>query len=418
MIGFGRIAAARRLPSSFLSLGSRADDEPDLIVRKRTAVAVSLALIVSSVLYGALGIAVDQPAITAFSLLQIAALGVGLVILHRTGRLAPVVVFVIAAGSLVIGSGQATLGGMAQSSGNLAFALLVPLGAVLMLGRRAAVPGFIAFAALILWAALTDPIWRTVTSPIPEHLATPLHAGNLLVTGALALGLVVYVDGERLQAKRAAEALLLNILPRSIVDRLRGGEHLIADQHREVTVLFTDVVDFTRFSEAASPDRVVAFLNELFTAFDDLAAEFGVEKIKTIGDAYMAVAGVPTERPDHAEVMVEMAIAMHRVAVRSTSDVGPLQVRTGIATGPVVAGVIGRQKFSYDLWGDTVNTASRMESTGLVGCIQVTADTRARCGDTHAWQRRDGVDVKGKGVMHTYVLDPRTSDLPSGAASN
>ena len=341
MFSFGRIVAARRLPSSLVSLGSRADDEPDLLVRKRTAVAVSLVLILSSVLYGALGLAVQQPSITVFSLIQIAALGTGLVILHRTGRLAPVVVMAIAVGLLVLGSGQTTLGGMAQSNGNLAFGLLVPLGAVLMLGRRAAVPGFIAFVALILWAAVTDPIWRSSASPIPDDLAIPLYAGNLLVTGAVALGLVVYIDGERLQAKRAAETLLLNILPRSIVDRLRQGERVIADQHRDVTVLFTDVVDFTQFAEAESPARVVALLNELFTAFDDLAVEYGAEKIKTIGDAYMAVAGVPSERSDHAEVMVRMAIAMHQVVVGSGDDGRLTRVANGDRDG---AGRRGRHR--------------------------------------------------------------------------
>jgi class 3 adenylate cyclase len=174
-----------------------------------------------------------------------------------------------------------------------------------------------------------------------------------------------------------------------------------------VTVLFSDVVDFTPFSERESPERVVAVLNELFTAFDTLAAQRGLEKIKTIGDAYMVVAGVPDERDDHAAIMVDMAIAMHAAAsVQPALDGRRLELRTGIASGPVVAGVIGRQKFSYDLWGDTVNTASRMESSGVAGCIQVTEATWRSVAEHYRWQVREGVEVKGKGSMRTYLLDP------------
>ena len=163
--------------------------------------------------------------------------------------------------------------------------------------------------------------------------AIPLYAGNLLVTGAVALGLVVYIDGERLQAKRAAETLLLNILPRSIVDRLRRGEHLIADQHRDVTVLFTDVVGLhaVRGSRVTRP-RGGPCSTRCSRRFDDLAAEYGVEKIKTIGDAYMAVAGVPEPRSDHAEVMVEMAIAMLGWLVALGARRAALQVRIGDRT--------------------------------------------------------------------------------------
>jgi class 3 adenylate cyclase len=152
---------------------------------------------------------------------------------------------------------------------------------------------------------------------------------------------------------------------------------------------------------------VVAVLNGLFTAFDALATERGLEKIKTIGDAYMVVAGVPDSRDDHAAVMVDMALAMHAAAsVQPEVDGRRLELRTGIASGPVVAGVIGRQKFSYDLWGDTVNTASRMESSGLPGCIQVTEATWRSVADRFPWQVREGVEVKGKGPMRTYLLDP------------
>jgi len=400
-----------------LSVGERPGDDEDLRVRKRTAVAVLLALLLAGLVYTVLGVAADRPAVTLFSLVQSAVQLGALMHFARNGRLVPVVVIMIAIGMFTLATGLIALGGLAQSAGNMAFAALAPLGAVLLLGRRAAVPAFGAFVVLVVWAALTDPLWRDQVSPIPDSLSTPLHAVNLLISGAIALGLVVFIDGERVRAKGQAESLLLNVLPRSIVERLHAGERTIADHYPEVTILFSDVVDFTPFSERQPPERVVALLNDLFTAFDGLAAERGLEKIKTIGDAYMVVAGVPEERDDHVEVMLEMALAMHAAAsAQPEVDGRRLQVRTGIATGPVVAGVIGRQKFSYDLWGDTVNTASRMESSGVAGCIQVTEETWTRCRASYPWRVRDGVEVKGKGPMRTYLLDP--SDVPAASRSS
>jgi class 3 adenylate cyclase len=395
--------AIRRL----LSVGVRPTDDPDLRVRKQTAVAVLLVLLASNGLYAAIGTAIGRPGVVFFSLLQSAVQGLVLVWFARTGRLLPTVVVIVGIGTLTLASGTAMFGGLHASTGNLAFAILTPLGAVLLLGRRAALPAFAVFVALVVWAALTDATWRAQVSPIPVEVGTPLYAVNLLVAGAIALGLVVFIDGERVRAKGQAESLLLNVLPRSIVERLHGGERVIADHCPKVTVLFSDVVDFTPFSEREAPERVVAVLNELFTAFDGLAAERGLEKIKTIGDAYMVVAGVPDEREDHAAVMVDMAIAMHAAASAQPAVNGHrLELRTGIASGPVVAGVIGRQKFSYDLWGDTVNTASRMESSGVPGCIQVTEGTWRSVADRYPWQVCEAVEVKGKGPMRTYLLDP------------
>jgi class 3 adenylate cyclase len=205
--------------------------------------------------------------------------------------------------------------------------------------------------------------------------------------------------------KERSERLLLNVLPRSIAARLKQHEDPIADGFSEVTVLFADLVDFTRRSRDATPERVVQVLDELFTAFDQLTRRHRLEKIKTIGDAYMVAGGLPDRRPDHAQAVADMALAMRdEVAGRTDPSGQPLQVRIGIDTGPVVAGVIGTDKFSYDLWGDTVNTASRMESTGVPGCIQVTARTYQRLRDGYRSQRRGPVAVKGKGEMVTWFL--------------
>jgi len=170
-------------------------------------------------------------------------------------------------------------------------------------------------------------------------------------------------------------------------------------------------VDFTRSSDRSTPERVVQVLDDLFTAFDRLAERHGLEKIKTIGDAYMAVGGLPEPRPDHAEAVAEMALAMREETARHRDPSGqPLALRIGIDTGPVVAGVIGTTKFSYDLWGDTVNTASRMESSGVPGCIQVTERTYRRLRDGYRFERRGPIQIKGKGELVTWFLVGRIED--------
>jgi class 3 adenylate cyclase len=212
-----------------------------------------------------------------------------------------------------------------------------------------------------------------------------------------------------LAEQERSERLLLNVLPRSIAARLKGSHGVIADGFAEATVLFADIVDFTRRSERISPQQVVQALDELFSAFDQLAQGHGLEKIKTIGDAYMLAGGLPDPRPDHAEAVAEMALAIRdEVARRADASGQPLAVRIGIDTGPVVAGVIGRSKFIYDVWGDTVNTASRMESDGVAGCIQVTDRTYRRLRAGYRFERRGTIRVKGKGEMVTYFLLARS----------
>jgi class 3 adenylate cyclase len=170
-------------------------------------------------------------------------------------------------------------------------------------------------------------------------------------------------------------------------------------------VLFADLVDFTRRSRDTTPERVVEVLDDLFSALDALAERHGLEKIKTVGDAYMAVGGLPEPRPDHARAVADMALAVREEVPRHLDPDGqPLAVRVGIDSGPVVAGVIGRRKFSYDLWGDTVNVASRMESTGVPGCIQVTDRVYRRLRDGYRFERRGPVEVKGEGELVTWFL--------------
>ncbi len=218
-----------------------------------------------------------------------------------------------------------------------------------------------------------------------------------------------YLQLELEQVK--SEQLLLNVLPAAIVLRLKDKEHNIAESFGEVTVMFADIVGFTELSSRISATAVVKVLNDIFSAFDHLADRHGLEKIKTIGDAYMVVGGLPTPRADHAEAVANMAIDMlHEIRLLSLDHSEPFSIRIGISTGPVVAGVIGLKKFIYDLWGDTVNIASRMESHGITGCIQVTAETYDILKDKYTFQRRGAIQVKGKGYMITYLLTGKKDD--------
>ena len=228
---------------------------------------------------------------------------------RRNRRLDLLVAAMVVIGLSIIFVGVNLAGGLSAGAGPLVWSLLVPLGAVLFLGARAAAPAFGAVALIVLAAVAIDP-FVSGEPPPPSTGRLVLSAVNLLAATAVALGLVLFIDGERVRARAESDALLLNILPRSIADRLKRGERVIADHYEAVTVLFADIVDFTPFAAAAPPARVVAVLNEIFSRFDTLAEQHGLEKIKTIGDAYMLVAGAPTARPDHAPVVLEMALAM------------------------------------------------------------------------------------------------------------
>ncbi|MBD0336544.1 MAG: PAS domain S-box protein, partial [Cyanobacteria bacterium Co-bin13] len=213
------------------------------------------------------------------------------------------------------------------------------------------------------------------------------------------------METELRQQRQQADRLLINILPYQIAQRLKVGTRTIAESFDQVSVLFADLVDFTAASSEMTPRELVKLLNEIFSIFDQLAVSHSLEKIKTLGDAYMVAGGLPTARPDHTGAIARMALDM-REAIRHfhRPDGSPFQLRIGINTGPVVAGVIGRRKFAYDLWGDTVNIASRMEATGEPQRIQVTPDLYECLKDEFLFEKRGFVAVKGRGQMTTYWL--------------
>jgi adenylate cyclase len=306
------------------------------------------------------------------------------------------------------------IGGWLPTGGVGLWGILAPLGALVFRGAASGVRWFVVWLVLFLGSGIAAFLLGG-QSPLPEWFSSLMLALNVAVSGVIVFTLLALFAKQRRDAlvglrsaQERAENLLLNILPGSIADRLKASPQTIADQFPAASVLFADVVDFTPRSNDLTAAEVVGLLDRLFGEFDTLADRYGLEKIKTIGDAYMVASGVPDPRPDHARVLALLALDMV-AATRSDGAVGDLDLvlRIGINSGPVVAGVIGRKRFLYDLWGDAVNTASRMESQGVPDRIQITRSTYELIKDEFDCEYRGTVPVKGKGDMETWYLIAR-----------
>ena len=313
------------------------------------------------------------------------------------------------------------LGGFLESGGVGLWGILAPLAALVFSDVRSAARWYVAYLIVFLGSGIAGEVIGPIWPPLPGGFTSTMLALNIAVGGTIVFTLLAVFARQRGDALAAlrleqakAENLLLNILPRSIADKLKAQTQPIADQFGSASILFADVVDFTPWSERLSPAEVVGYLDHLFSHFDDLAERYGLEKIKTIGDCYMVAAGVPTPRPDHARALGLMALDMLK-AMRSDDEVGDLglELRIGINSGPVVAGVIGRKRFLYDLWGDAVNTASRMESHGTPGRIQITRATYDLLADAFECEPRGTIAIKGKGEIEAWYLIRPRGDRPS-----
>ncbi|MEP6758471.1 MAG: adenylate/guanylate cyclase domain-containing protein [Actinomycetota bacterium] len=307
---------------------------------------------------------------------------------------------------------QVSLGGFVASSSMVLWAVIVPLAAVALLGVRRATPWLIAFFVVLIVLALGNTRFiehAAVFSRAVQMLFIVSNIAGLTLAAFVLLGFFVEQSqrarSELAEEQETSELLLRNVLPVTIAERLKRAEGVIAEDLDEVTVLFADIEGFTRLSAGMRPDQLVRLLDRIFSAFDVLADVEGLEKIKTIGDAYMVVGGAPEPRIDHAEAIARLALAMRRaLAPIAVGIYDGLSIRIGIDTGPAVAGVIGTRKFIYDLWGDTVNTASRMESHGVPGQIQLTERAAAALDGAFELSPRGPIEVKGKGSMETFFL--------------
>ena len=409
MIGNGAAAMGAAV-GRLISIADLPGDDDDVRLRKRAGVAAGYITI-----FAPLTLPLEasgQPAALPLALVLSAYSATNLVVLARTKRFERFVVALIATGPVFVLAATAVSGGVLTGSSGLVWAFLVPGYAILALGPRRSTPWYFAFIGTVVIGVATDPLMRQAFSPPPYAQQLIFTAQNVGAPLTIAYLLLRYTDVRRREAEARSDELLTNAIPPSIARRLKHGESRIAEEYPETTVLFADIVGFTPWAQRTDPARVVALLDDLFSRLDALAVEHDVEKIKTVGDAYMAVAGAPEPRPDHAAAAMGFARALLREEAdwRRANDLD-LEIRVGLASGPAVGGIIGRRRLLFDLWGDTVNTAARMESYGVPGGIHVAASTRALLPDETFEERQ--VDIKGLGTMTTYV----TSAVPAVSRS-
>jgi len=395
-------------------IGARPEDGHDDRLRQGTLILASVLITLVSFVWVGTYLAYGYPLSAAIPAAYQLATVIGLVLLSRTKRFdtfrtTQLVMFLVLPALL-----QASLGGFVASSGMVLWGLFTPLAALALLGLRRSLPWLAVYMVELALLTLLDPRLAQDPATLPAGLVTAFFALNIVGVTLSSFAMLAYFVHQRELVHQALEAeqdrserLLLNVLPAPIADRLKRHEGVIAEQHDQVTVLFADLVGFTAHSAAMEARDLVSLLDRIFSAFDLLADAEGLEKIKTIGDAYMVAGGIPSPRTDHVEAVARMALAMRAeiASIAGTTAHGWLAVRIGIDTGPAVAGVIGQRKFIYDLWGDTVNTASRMESHGVPGEIQVTARTAEALGPDFVVRSRGTIEVKGKGPMETFLLE-------------
>jgi adenylate cyclase len=392
-------------------IGADPEDGDEVRLQKALLASGAIMFILAGALWGVMYIAFGEPvagsiplSYAAISLVSV--LLFGLTRRYRFFRFSQLALILLLPFLLML-----SLGGFVNSSAVILWSLICPLGALLFDEPRHALRWLLAYLGLLGLSGVLEPYVRSGHSP-PPALVTIFFVLNIGAVSAIAIVLLAYFVSQKnlflglLRVEQAkSENLLLNILPKEIAAILKNENRTIADHFDGASILFADMVNFTPLSASMPPAQMVDLLNEVFTYFDTLVEKYGVEKIRTIGDNYMVASGVPRPRHDHARVLVRMALEM-RDYVSQHTFCGNQRVnfRIGINSGPVVAGVIGRKKFIYDLWGDAVNTASRMESHGTAGKVQITRETYELVRDEFVCEPRGTLNVKGKGEMEVWYV--------------
>lgn len=409
----GRIG---ELTAALARIGADPQDDEELRQKKALLVLLAVLILPVSVVWGSLYLGFGSPVGFVPFIYFAVSLG-SLVVFARTRNFHLLLNMQLLDILLTTTVGQMLIGGFLPSGGVGLWGILAPLGALVFVEVRRAVRWFVAFLAVFLLTGLAGEV-LFADARLPVGFTSTMLALNIVGTASIAFTLLATFAHQRnaaLTALRAeqekSEALLLNILPRSIAERLKAATRTIADHFDAASILFADVVDFTPLSERLPPTEVVGILDRLFSRFDALVEQHGLEKVKTIGDCYMASSGVPDPTPEHARKAALLALDMRDiVATSAVAGRSALELRIGINSGPVVAGVIGTKRFLYDLWGDAVNIASRMESHGTPGEIQITRATYELLKDEFVCRRRGTIPVKGKGEIETWYLEGSRSD--------
>jgi adenylate cyclase len=391
-------------------LGADPEDSEELRQKKTLLVLLAVLIMPVSAVWGTVYLAFGS-AVGIVPYIYLAVSLGSLVLFARTRSLRHFLVIQLLDILLTTTVGQMLAGGFLASGGVGLWGILAPLGALVFVEVRSAIGWFVAFVLVFLLTGLAgEVLFRE--ADVPTWFTSAMLALNVIGAGSVAFTLLASFADQRNEALTAlrieqqkSELLLMNILPSSIAERLKAASQTIADHFGSASILFADIVDFTPVAQRLTPTEVVGILDQLFSHFDALVERHGLEKIKTIGDCYMAAAGVPDPSPDHARRAALLALDMRDAVATSTFGDGfALQMRIGINSGPVTAGVIGSKRFLYDLWGDAVNTASRMESLSTPGEIQITQATCELLKDEFLCRRRGTILVKGKGEMETWYL--------------
>ena len=394
-----------------ISLGSDPSDREEDRLRKFLLVGEAYLLLAAAFAWGLIYLYFAEPLVSLIDLAYILITALFLVHLHRTHSYSWLRASQMIAGLLAPFLFTVALGGFVGSSAVILWSLITPMGALLLYDLRRAMLWWVAYLGMIGTAGLIDPYIRAPNN-LPDSLITTVFVLNLVAVSAIVILFLRYFLEQKEKAFRLlrveeekAENLLLNILPREIAAILKNEKRTIADQYAGASILFADLVGFTPLTAEMAPVEMVELLNEIFSHFDSLVEKYDLEKIRTIGDNYMVAAGVPRPRSDHAEALARLALDMRAYLESRPSRNGrKIEFRIGINSGPVIGGVIGRKKFVFDLWGDAVNIASRMESHGVPGKIQVTQATHDLIADRFQFEHRGATTVKEKGEMQTWFL--------------
>jgi adenylate cyclase len=406
------VPESRRSPlAAILKIGGSLDDAQDIRLQKSLLVYGSYMFIAAGVLWGIVYILFHEPlagmiplsyAIISF----LSVLHFALTHRYRFFRASQLVLILVLPFLLM-----AALGGFINASAVILWSFVCPLGALLFAEFKQSPRWLIAYLLLLVLSGFIQP-YIDSANHLPQSLVIAFFVLNIGAVSSIVFVLLHYFVGQKEHAYRLlrieqdrSESLLLNVLPREIAARLKGGERVIADHHPSVSILFADLAGFTPLTNQLSPTAMVELLNDIYSHFDSLIEKHGVEKIRTIGDNYMIASGLPRPRADHAQALARLALEMNAyIAGLAPVEGRRLSFRIGINSGPVIAGVIGYKKFAYDVWGDTANIASRMESQGIPGKIQITQATYELIQENFICEPHGSIDVKGKGPMQTWFL--------------
>jgi adenylate cyclase len=383
-------------------IGLDTSDSDETALRKRLAVVLCAGTLPLTLLWSAVYLAVGVPIAAAIPGFYTAVTPINTVIFaftrnFRFYRFTQLLLILLLPWLVTL-----SLGGFKQSSIVIIWAALCPLGSLLLEDLRSTSFWIVGFVVLLILSAALQP----VVSPaaLPEPFVIWFFVLNVGAVVTITFGLLYYFVGRRNFFQQQAEMLLLNILPKEISTALKAEQRTIADEYPAVSILFADAVGFTPMAVKMTPMELVDLLNQVFLCFDGLVEKYDLEKIKTIGDCYMVASGVPRSRPDHATALVNLALDMQAAVAGTLFGGRQLAFRIGINSGPVVAGIIGRKKFTYDLWGESVNLASRMESHGRTRCIQITRSTYDLVRDAFDCETVGIIEVKGAGQMEVWQV--------------